>query len=240
MRALCNRARSTGVASRHRATAKFIHLSFPALDKSGDHEEAYKEFGILKDRVLKSVGDRLDDLKHQNAFKLFDLKEDFNIDLAKLQREMRNLQRILHPDKFIDSNTTAQNVSNHLSALVNENYAILSNPYERGKYLLSLMTNKSMANIESEMDGVKLEEEFLANMMDIRTNLDELVPGLDKEELSKISSQLESEMLQLSRRLSKHFEAKDEASIKRDLGKMKFIANCYSIARDRLGGFNDF
>lgn len=176
---------------------------------------------------------------HQdNAFKLFGIEQRFKINEAKLQREMRNIQTLIHPDKFVDKDAKSQEMASSLSALVNEFYAILSNPYERGKYLLSLVTKKSLTQVEEDLDNLHMDGDFLMRMMELREKIED--PELDGEELNKLSISLESELTSLVSGISQDFESNNLEAVTRKLGKLKFVVNCYRVVADRGDSFSKY
>lgn len=193
-------------------------------------------FGVLKTRVLKNVGDRLGDMKSQNAFQLFGLEEKFNINQAQLKREMIKLQNILHPDRFIDEDVRKQEISNHLSALVNDFYHILEHPYERAKYLLSLVTNKTPQEVEKSLENLQMEESFLTRMLEIK----EEIPTKSPSDLERLNYEIEQDLNSLIVELDKDFKSKNTEMILKKLGKLKFLANCHKSIADRRGSFSLF
>lgn len=211
-----------------------IHLRSFALSNSSLNQDELAIFGNLRHRLPEKIGgSRVDDLENYNAFKLFDLKPKFNISKAKLQREMRNLQRTLHPDKFVDESGKVQEMSNTLSSMVNEYYHILRDPYKRAKYLLALMTNKSQSEMEESLEKLEMDSEFLSRMMDIRDQITN--PNTERYELEKLSSVLECELDSLIIEINKLFEEKDTKAVIGRLGKLKFLSKCLKAAVESRG-----
>lgn len=176
---------------------------------------------------------RFDEVREQNGFQVFGLDQKFQIDTDRLKRQMYKLQRILHPDKFVNKDPEDQEKSSYLSSLINDYYGILKNPYKRGKYLLSLMTSKSDSEIEDDLGQLHLDSNFLARMMELRETAESHdTPLID---IVKLNSELESELDQLAHELNQHFQAKDVHKIRANLGRVKFLANCHEVAVNRLG-----
>lgn len=208
-----------------------MHTTKVRVAQKSSDGEIYEQFGVLKDRILKNTANRSDDLSNQNAFKLFDIEQKFAVNKNKLHKEMFKLQKILHPDKYTRSNRATQDISYRLSTLVNQQYQMLKNPYERGKYLLSLVSNKKVSDVEDQLDKLKLDDEFLTEMMDIQERLQ----GRDQGEIRKIQIMLEIMETELTNQLERDFKENNTESILRNLGKMKFITNCYKTAEKQCG-----
>jgi len=227
------------------ATKSFTsNINFPTCiartkHTDGSESEKYHMFGILKDRVLNKVGDKTADLGRQNGFQLFGLEEKYKIDKLKLQREMRKLQKITHPDKFARGRTIDERIASDLSALVNHFYHVLGNPYERGKYLLSLMAGKSLDQIEKELEAVALDEQFLNRMMELRELIESTHYGGGRE-LMRIRDELERELTKLADEVGDDFETKDFESIREKLGRLKFLCNCHQACVDRTAQYDSF
>lgn len=186
----------------------------------------------------KGVPSLLDQIRHENGFKLFNLSQRYRIDSRKLQYEMQMLQKKLHPDKYVDSDLTTRKKSEHLSSIVNDLYNTLKDPYKRGKYLLSLITNKEQSEIETNLDNYKVDEDFLCRMMEIREKLDSL--DSNSIMLDKLFVQLESELSGMIIELDKEFESNNIGNIYKLLAKLKFLSNCHQAIAAKLESFSKF
>lgn len=210
-----------------------------ALSSNSQNKDELEIFGNLRHRIPKLLDkNSIDDIETKNAFKLFNLKPRYNISMAKLHSEMRNLQKVLHPDKFVDESSKVQNLSNDVSAMVNDYYCTLKDPYERAKYLLALITKRSHNSMEENLEKSEMGSEFLTRMMDIRSQIAD--SSTEHYELQKIHSILESDLQNLIIEINKLFEAKDTEGVKERLGRLKFLSNCHQAAEDRLGFSEDY
>lgn len=193
------------------------------------------------DKVLEELRGRglsdTSDMRNQNAFKLFQLEQKFLLDQPKLKREMRRLQTMLHPDKFVTKDRDSQNKSEQLSALINEAYSTLKNPYKRAKYLLTLMTGKSPEDIERNLDELKLDPSFLNRMMELR---EMAATGGNVTEMTRSVSELDSELTTLMTEVNRDFANKDYTALTRKLGKLKFLANCHEALESQISKWGNF
>jgi molecular chaperone HscB len=78
------------------------------------------------------------DQKSCNYFCLLSVPEEFDIDYQKLESEYKNLQKLLHPDKFTMKSNEERDRSTHNSSVVNQAYQIMKSPVDRAVYLVSL------------------------------------------------------------------------------------------------------
>ena len=122
------------------------------------------------------------DLK-QDFFELFALPRNYAIDRPLLETRFREMQRAVHPDRFVNASDQERRVSMQQATLVNEAYKTLNDPVERGRYLLSL-------------EGIALDEEsrttqdieFLGEQMELRESLADIRAQADPlAELEKLS-----------------------------------------------------
>ncbi|XP_008191980.2 iron-sulfur cluster co-chaperone protein HscB [Tribolium castaneum] len=73
-----------------------------------------------------------------NYFKIFELEEKFSIDPKQLTSKYRQMQGLLHPDKFSNKSDTEKDISAEFSSLVNKAYNTLQTPLKRAIHLLHL------------------------------------------------------------------------------------------------------
>ncbi|KAK6179841.1 hypothetical protein SNE40_012106 [Patella caerulea] len=118
-------------------------------------------------------------------FTLFNLSENYKIDIRKLYETYIELQKKLHPDKFTQASEEEKLYAEKQSSLINKAYATLSKPLSRAIYMLKIH-NKPI-----EEDSALSEPEFLAEVMEINEELAELsspeeLKDLEKQNLEKI------------------------------------------------------
>ena len=67
-----------------------------------------------------------------NDFELFELPEQFKLDLATLTQRWKALQAQTHPDKFVAADAASKRLAMQWSVRVNEAYQRLRQPISRG------------------------------------------------------------------------------------------------------------
>ena len=105
----------------------------------------------------------------QTHFELFELPVSFEIDLQDLSQRYRELQRVVHPDKFVNASDHERRLSVKNAALINDAYQILKSPQRRARYMLELQS----VSFDDEND-MALEPEFLMEQIELRESLGEL------------------------------------------------------------------
>ncbi len=73
-----------------------------------------------------------------NHFELFGLPVGFVIDAQALAERYRELQRVVHPDRFASGSDQEQRLALQQATRVNEAYETLRDPLRRAQYLLEL------------------------------------------------------------------------------------------------------
>lgn len=153
-------------------------------------------------------------IKHPNAFhevshyRLLSVPERFSVDVKRVELSMKNLQKILHPDKFSSAGQMKREkeYSEEISARVNEAYGKLRDPLLRAKYLFGLKTGAAYDSAEEKETNGGEEEareevppELLFLVMEVREAIEEA--DEDGEELIKLKEENEERMEEAERRV---------------------------------------
>jgi molecular chaperone HscB len=102
----------------------------------------------------------------RNHFELFGLSVGFVIDAEELAQRYRELQKVVHPDRFAAADELSQRLSMQLATQVNEAYKTLREPLRRARYMLELYG----IDIDEHQAGFA-DAEFLAEQMALREAL---------------------------------------------------------------------
>ena len=165
----------------------------------------------------------------KNYFELFGLPSDFRIDLDELAVRYRDLQKVVHPDRYANASDQEQRVAMQKATLVNEGFATLKDPLKRAQYILGLKGRQA--------DGENLttsDSSFLMQQMELRESLSEIREADDPMEsigdlLDTISRAINVQVAQLAILL--------ESSTEQDLDeamecvyKMQFLKKLHAEA----------
>lgn len=112
-----------------------------------------------------------------NYFELLSLEQAFKIDLINLETSYLAASKKYHPD-FSNSAIFDANALK-LSAMVNQAYSTLKDPFQRAEYLLKLKDGKNSEEIRTA------QPEILEEVMDIRFELESQAKTIETLELLK-------------------------------------------------------
>jgi len=123
-------------------------------------------------------------LLKQDFFELFRLSPGFALDAGELASRYRELQQVVHPDRYASASEQDRRLSMQNAAHVNEAYQTLRHPLSRARYLLELrgyITDQSAAmpedflmeqmSLREQLESVPMEAEPLAALMYLREDV---------------------------------------------------------------------
>ncbi len=122
----------------------------------------------------------MSEILRQNYFLLFDLPVSFALDRDALQSRYRQLQRILHPDRYASASDQERRISVQQTAHLNEAFHTLRDIPRRARYLLELKGVRFDDDKDTHFDGA-----FLMQQMELREELEAIAQAT--EPLDKIS-----------------------------------------------------
>jgi molecular chaperone HscB len=99
-------------------------------------------------------------------FQLFDLPRAFDIDAAQLDSRYRELQRVVHPDRYASAGDQQRRIAMQQATRINEGYQTLKDPLKRGRYLLELG-----GFAFGDQSHTTRDPEFLMRQMELREML---------------------------------------------------------------------
>lgn len=149
--------------------------------------------------ICNTIHNPLEFIRHSNYFDLFNLNQKFSIDKNFLEKKYKEIQKVIHPDKFAQTDSNTLNLAHDASSLVVHAYNILKDDYKRANYLLNLKGFDSVA----ENDATITDNKFLMHFMDIQERIDD---AETKEELLEIKAEIDNEIKSLTGELDKNFE----------------------------------
>lgn len=158
----------------------------------------------------------------KSHFELFGLPAAYVIDSDALRERYRELQRVVHPDRFADRSDQERRLSMQAVTRINEAYETLRDPMTRAVYLLEL---NGMARDGGQ--GTTRDAAFLMQQMELR---EELAATGDSEDpmaavqafMDRISRMIASSVGQMAL----DFETRDPArleAVNDEVMKMQFL-----------------
>ena len=158
----------------------------------------------------------------RNYFELFGIPVGFRLDVGELSSRYRELQKVVHPDRYAAAGDRSQRLALQGATLVNEAFETLKNPLQRGKYLLSLHG----VDVDSSQQTLN-DPAFLMQQMELRETLAELGSGKDPHgELDQLLRQIDGMLKSETAALAVQFEdpgAEQMAAAVQSIQKMQFL-----------------
>ncbi|MCK5525110.1 MAG: Fe-S protein assembly co-chaperone HscB [Thiomargarita sp.] len=159
-----------------------------------------------------------------NHFEVFNLPVSFEIDTDNLAQRYRDLQRVVHPDKYVNAPDRERRLAMQKAVQVNEAFQILKNPLNRGLYILQLQ------GIDTN-DNSAMDSEFLIEQMDLREELADLREKTQPfNALSNFINRLEKNKTFLIDILSQQFAQKEYQLALESTKKFQFFKRLHEEA----------
>ncbi|WP_078119284.1 Fe-S protein assembly co-chaperone HscB [Thiosocius teredinicola] len=109
----------------------------------------------------------------KNYFELFGTPVGFVVDTAELANRYRELQKVVHPDRFAAAGEQSQRLSLQSATMVNEAYETLKDPLKRAQYLLALN------GYDNDKQQTLDDPAFLMQQMELRETLEDIPSSSD-------------------------------------------------------------
>ncbi|XP_011267499.1 iron-sulfur cluster co-chaperone protein HscB, mitochondrial [Camponotus floridanus] len=166
------------------------------------------ELFCSKCKVLQELPQNL------NYFDIMGIKKNYNVINEELHKKYRELQKMLHPDKFGNKSEKERQISENLSSLINKAYSTLMHPLKRGLYMLQL------EGISISEETTNLNPEFLMEIMERNEEIENAME--DKDKVFKLAKESKEMLETLSNQAAEAFKKKDIETATKILIKMKY------------------
>ncbi|MFM9972525.1 MAG: Fe-S protein assembly co-chaperone HscB [Burkholderiales bacterium] len=123
-----------------------------------------------------------------NYFELLGVPMAFSVSLETLDRNYRELQSKVHPDRFANGTEAERRVAMQLATEVNDAYQTLKTPLRRAIYLLKIEGIDVCDEKHTAMD-----QEFLIQQLDWRENIEDARAAKNLSQLESLSRELSAE-----------------------------------------------
>src|SRR3954468_7227084 len=155
----------------------------------------------------------------RSHFELFGLRPLFRLDSQALEQSYRDLQGLVHPDRFAQAGDAERRASMQVTTRVNEACRTLKNPVQRAKHLLELHG----VDVAFETNP-QMPTDFLLQQMEMRENLEGAVGKKDSSFLDTLKQKLASQAERLQAQLGETIDAKkDYAAAVEQVRKLMFL-----------------
>ena len=159
------------------------------------------------------------DILSSNFFDIFEVPVAYEVDLDLVQQRYRELQKAVHPDKFVNGSDQEKRISMQQTSWINEAFNTLRQPVDRAIYLLKLKGVDLNLENETTMDmGFLMEQmEMREALANVRSKDDPLA------ELDNFSAQIKNKMQSLVDGFSAAYESNQLDDAKEWIRKMQFM-----------------
>jgi len=165
----------------------------------------------------------------KNYFELFGLPVDYLIDGQALSERYRELQRVVHPDRFANGSDQERRLSMQGATHINEAFQTLKDPLRRAQYLLRCHGVDLDADNRTTKDTA-----FLMEQMELREELAELAHGDDPvDALQSFMSRVSHMIKQKISQIAVDFETPDRErleAVSEKVRQMQFLNKLHSEA----------
>lgn len=166
----------------------------------------------------------------KNHFELFGLEPAFRLDPARLEQGYRDIQSLVHPDRFAHLSEAERRVSMQWATHANEAYQTLRVPISRARYLLRLN------GIETrEETNTAMSSQFLVAQMEWREAVMEANTARDADSLFHLEARLQHEIAALHDHLARSLDdERNYAAAAESVRKLKFLEKLQHEIGDAL------
>ncbi len=154
----------------------------------------------------------------RNHFALLGLPLRYRVDDRALERAYRNLQRVVHPDRFAAAGDTGKRLALQASARVNEACRTLRDPVARAEYLLSLRGVDATSETDTHLPAT-----FLTRQLERREAAEQASAEHDVRALSKLIDQARGEAADLTVDVERLLDADDRARARTCIRELRFV-----------------
>jgi molecular chaperone HscB len=174
----------------------------------------------------------------KNYFELFGLESGFQLDEAMLARRYRELQRVIHPDRYANATEQERRLSIQGASLINQAFETLKDPLARAEYLLTLQGMALHAPQETTQDM-----DFLMQQMELREELAEIRQQPDPyAAVSDLSNRIDDKLQELVEQLATRFESATPEQLEEAreiLRKLRFLRKLHSETEAMVAALED-
>ncbi|MDH5447360.1 MAG: Fe-S protein assembly co-chaperone HscB [Gammaproteobacteria bacterium] len=175
------------------------------------------------------------DILSSNFFELFDVPVSYEIDLDLIQQRYRELQRAVHPDKFVNATAQEKRLSMQQTSWINEALNTLKQPVERASYLLKLKGVD--INLESE---TTMDAGFLMEQIEMREALSEAGSKDNPfDELDRINNDIKHKTNTMADCFSRAYAEGQLDDAKEWIRKMQFMQKAKKEVDELLASIED-
>jgi len=164
----------------------------------------------------------MESLFSKDYFQLFNFPAVYDIDRDVLTQRYRDMQGLIHPDRFVNATEKERRISVQLAALINQAYNVLKSPLGRARYLLQLR------GVDIDDSVTSKDIAFLTEQIELRECLADAQHSDNAEPaLMQLANELQKRLMKLQLAIEEAFEEDASESLvkaHRLYDEMQFIS----------------
>jgi molecular chaperone HscB len=141
----------------------------------------------------------------RNHFELFDLPPAYSLDIGRLENSYKELQTLVHPDRYAQAADAERRASMQWTTRVNEAYSTLKDPVQRAKHILELHG----VDVGFETN-TQMPTDFLLQQLEAREQLEEAIQKKDSGFLDSLRSGLMGKRNLLEAQIGESIDARKD------------------------------
>ncbi len=162
-------------------------------------------------------------------FTTFDLPATFAVDIASLSARYRDLQAVVHPDRFVNATDAEKRIAMERAAQINEAFTTLKDPVRRAMHLLALVSIDGMDEKNTSMPA-----DFLMEQIEWREALADGKLKEDEERLEEMSTELTGMLHSLGDIFAAAYDGQHYPAATTLARKMRFVQKLIEEAKSSL------
>lgn len=139
----------------------------------------------------------------QNYFALFALSEDYSLDEQVLAECFRNLQQVVHPDKFAMAGDQERRIAMQQASYLNQAYQTLKDPLLRARYLHGLRYGETEPATVHDL-------EFLEQQIQLRESLARAQEHENVAEIEAVGIEVGKHLKNIQKRIKDSFASEGQ------------------------------
>lgn len=161
----------------------------------------------------------MSDLFSKNYFEIFNIPVAFELDIAQLSVLYREMQKEIHPDRFVSAGEQQSRLAVQTTSLVNQAFDTLKSPVSRAHYLLKL----AGLDIDHEQDTT-MDPMFLMEQMELREEIEAVRSKSDPlDAIDRLMKQVKSNLASVMSQFAAAYQSQDYGRAHEWSRKMQFL-----------------
>ena len=163
-------------------------------------------------------------MTNTNFFDLFQLPQRFDLSaeqLKNIDKTYQQIQKEVHPDRFVNESENAKLSALQKSATANEAVKTLKNKLLRAKYLLQI--NGFELNDENTRSAAVMSPEFLMEQLDWREAVNDAYNDKNTEKLEQNLQKLQRQQKLHFQKIGEFFAANDFENARNEVIRLMFL-----------------